>query len=536
MTNRARVKDLCVLTRTAYDRYRMGIRLIHDELEKQAYWRPDHLAMVFERQEYTYREFDERVNRTVRALDALGVEQGDRVLAHGYDHVDWHSLFYACSKLGATYCPVSKFQSPSNLEYIVGELDPAVVFYTGEPDIVERVGVVEDAAPDADCVSLDPRTEDPSFDDLVSDYVGGRPHDVPAQDPGQVHNIFWTSGTTGRPKGVLRDHQSSLHFADNLINDLPFREWNTRVTTNSMMLIDAYFHYGIPTVMAGGTNIMIREFSPAELYEKHEEYGVNSLHLGFTLARLVLEYLSENRLSLDLRYLSAVIPSSNIARSLWELTDELHHLYGTTEIGLPLVKRLEPPFDERPSLGKPGMGAQIRVVPQGETQIPTTPPEPGDVGELACRGETTMKQYMDPEIQSEKVQDGWIRPGDVVRVNENRDIVFLGRTDDRIRSGGVNVYPGDIENVLEEHPVVENAVVVGVDDAKWGERVCALAIVGGTETGDLVEALDSHCREHAEVADEMRPKDYEFVDTNEDVPMGSLGKPDRDRIAAKFFD
>jgi acyl-CoA synthetase (AMP-forming)/AMP-acid ligase II len=514
----------------------MGTRLIHDELEKQAHWRPDKLAMAFEGTEYTYRALDARVNRTVRALAELGVRTGDRVLAHGYDHVDWHTLFYACSKLGATYCPVSTFQSPDNLSYIAGELDPVLVCYTVNDDVRERVDVIDEAVADTRYVSLDPETDDPWLDDLVTGYDGSRPAGPDERDPDRIHNVFWTSGTTGRPKGVLRDHRSSLHFADNLINDLPFHEWNTRVTTNSMMLIDAYFHYGIPTVMAGGTNVMLREFSPEALYEAHETYDVNSLHLGFTLARLVLEHLSEHDRTLDLRYLSAVIPSANIARELWALTDQLHHLYGTTETGLPLVKRLEPPFDERPSLGKPGMGAQIRVVPQGEDGIPTAPLEPGTVGELACRGETTMTRYMDPEIQAEKVQNGWIRPGDVVRVTEQRDIVFLGRTDDRIRSGGVNVYPGDVENVLEEHAAVENAIVVGVDDETWGERVCALAITAEQDADDLADALDEHCREHDGVAREMRPKEYAFVASNGAVPMGSLGKPDRDRIAEEFFD
>lgn len=514
----------------------MGTRLIHDELEKQACWRPDKLAMVFEGSEYTYREFDERVNRTARALADVDIGPGDRVLAHGHDHVDWHALFYACSKCGATYCPVSTFQSRSNLAYIVGELDPDIVCYTGDEDVSQRVDLIVDEAPEARYVCLDPGTDDLCFDNLLAGYEGSQPAGPDERDPERIHSVFWTSGTTGRPKGVLRDHRSSLHFADNLINDLPFREWNTRVTTNSMMLIDAYFHYGIPTVMAGGTNIMLREFSPAALYEAHETYNVNALHLGFTLARLVLEFLSEHDRTLDLRYLSAVIPSANIARELWEVTDQLHHLYGTTEIGLPLVTRLEPPFDERPSLGKPGMGAQVRVVPEDEAEIPTAPPSPGDVGELACRGETTMTRYMDPAIQSGRVQNGWIRPGDVVRVNDSRDIVFLGRTDDRIRSGGVNVYPGDIENALEDHAAVENAVVVGVDDERWGERVCALAITAEGDVDTLADALDEHCREHDAVAQEMRPKEYAFVASNEAVPMGSLGKPDRERIADQFFD
>lgn len=514
----------------------MGTRLIHDELEKQAYWRPDSLAMAFEGTEYTYAEFDARVNRAARALRDRGVGSEDRVLAHGKDHVDWHTLFYACSKLGATYCPVSTFQSASNLRYIVGELDPVTVFFTNDGKVRDRIEIVREEAPDASYWSLDPAEDERTIDGLIEGYSPEQPPWRGDPTPDTIHNVFWTSGTTGRPKAVLRDHRASLHFSANLVNDLPFREWNRRITTNSMMLIDSYFHYGIPTLMAGGTNVMLRDFSPAALYDLYEKYDVNSLHLGFTLARLVLEYIDEHDLEMNLRYLSAVIPSSNMADNLWELTDELYHLYGTTELGLPLVKRHEPPFEGRPSLGKPGMGAQIRVVDPDTETVPTSPPEPGTTGELACRGETTMTRYMDPEIQAEKVDDGWIRPGDVVRVTEDRDVVFLGRTDDRIRSGGINVYPGDIENVLEAHEAVENAVVVGVADEKWGERVCALAVVGEVDTDALADALDEHCRAAEAIATEMRPKEYAFVRSNEEVPTGALGKPDTTGIAERFFE
>jgi long-chain acyl-CoA synthetase len=515
----------------------MGERLIHDELEKQSYWRPDALAMVYEGTEYTYAEFDRRVNRATRALADRGVGSDDRILAHGYDHVDWHTLFYACSKLGATYCPVSRFQSESNLRYIVDRLDPVVGFYTADTDIVDRVETVDEET-DARYWTLDSDADvdDPPFDALLDGYSSDRPAWVDDPSPDTVHNVFWTSGTTGRPKAVLRDHRSSLHFSDNLINDLPFREWNTRVTTNSMMLLDAYFHYGIPTLMAGGTNVMMREYAPEKLYALSETYGVNSLHLGFTISRLILEYLDSHDRTLDLRYLTAVVPSSNIARSLWQHTDELYHIYGTTEIGLPLAKRIEPPFDSRPSLGKPGMGAQIRVIPQEGDEIPSDPPEVGDTGELACRGETTMKRYMDPEMQAAKVENGWIRPGDVVRVNENRDLVFLGRADDRLRSGGVNVYPSNVEDVVEKHPAVENAIVVGVEDEKWGDRICALAIVGDDDTDGLAERLDDHCKQHEAIADEIRPKEYALVPSNERVPMGAQSKPDRDAIVETFFE
>ncbi len=519
----------------------MGRRLIHNELEKNAYWRPDQVAMVYEGTEHTYAAFDRRVNRTARALADLGLEPGDRLLAHGFDHVDWHTLFYACSKRGTTFCPVSRFQSHENLAYIVERLDPAVVCVTGDESIVdERLPTIREGAPDVPVLSLDRNVDAwaPSGADvqclegLLAEASAERPSGADDRSPDTVHSVFWTSGTTGRPKGVVRDHRASLHFADNLVNDLPFAASNRRLTTNPMMLIDAYFHYGLPTLMVGGTNVMIRSFSPSAVLEAVDAHDVDSMHLGFTLARRVLEAVAERGERLDLRYLSAVLPSANLARALDEQTDALYHLYGTTEIGLPLVTRVEPPFEGRPPLGKPGIGAEIRLVDGDE--VTSEPPEPGDVGELACRGETTMTRYLDADVHEARVDDGWIRPGDVFEIDGNRDLVYQGRTDDRIRSGGVNVHPGNVEAILEEHPQVENAVVVGVPDRTWGERVCAL-VVADTQPAALAEALEEYCLGSDGLADEVRPREYAVVASNEEIPAGGLGKPDRGAIVDRFF-
>lgn len=514
----------------------MGEGLIHDILEKQTYWRAEKLAVAFEGAEYTYQEFDRRVNRVANALLDNGIESGDRILVHGHNHADWYTLFFACSKLGVTYCPVSKFQSLNNLAYIVEELDPAYICYTGDDDIVnKRLPTIRENAGTATYLSVDPGTDDPSLETFAAGAKDAEP-DVTRPSPERLHNILWTSGTTGAPKAVARDHRSSLHFGDNLTNELPFDGNDVRVITNPMMLLDPYFHYGLPTFAVGGTIAIPRRFDADKLYSLIDSYEANALHLGFTLARVMVEYLDEQELDLNLDYLTGVVPSANVARSLLPLTDELYQVYGTSEIGLPLVKRLRPPFEGKPALGKPGISADVRVVPldaDDDFPIPEEPPQPGDTGLLICRGEVTMTRYLRDELQREHVHNGWISPGDVVTINEQRDVVFVGREDDRLRSGGVNVYPSVVENALEDHPAVENAVVVGVDDEKWGDRICAL-IVSSDAVG-LSERLDEHCREHPDLSAELRPKEYAFVASSNEIPTGAQEKEDREKIKQRFF-
>lgn len=151
--------------------------------------------MAFEGREYAYEEFDHRINRTANALVSRGIGPDERVLAHGFDHVDWHTLFYACSKVGATYCPVSTFQSPANLSYITDTFDPAIVAYTGDADIVEEwLPFVREDAPDARYVRLDGGTEDTSFEGWIDGFEPEPPAGTDDHDSDTIHNVFWRPG------------------------------------------------------------------------------------------------------------------------------------------------------------------------------------------------------------------------------------------------------------------------------------------------------------------------------------------------------
>lgn len=518
----------------------MGNHLIHHELLRQAHWRSDKTAIVFEGAEYSFEELDARVNRTAKALRDAGIEAGDRIVAHGHNHGDLHTLFFACSKLGAVYSTISTFQSRSNVEYICDTLDPGAVFYTADEDILTgTLPDVRTAAPDARYVSLDSTGagEDATLDALVSGYDATAPAWSDDHDPTDAHNIFWTSGTTGQPKAVVRDHKSAIHFNDHLYGVFPFDSENVRLTTNDMMFAAPYLQYGLPTVASGTTNVVLRTFDPESVYEAYREYGVNVMMLVFTQGTVLLEYLEENDLELTLRAVHGVIPSANRARELSSLTDELYQIFATTESGLVLVKQLEKPFNDPPLLGRPGRSADARLLPAGEIEIPTEPAQPGDSGELLLRGDTLMARYLSEENQRKYVTDGWFHTGDGMRVTESGELVFEGRIDDRIRSGGINIYPAEVEAVLVAHPDVADVIVVGVEDETWGQRVCALVVPrnGVTDIDALEADLDERCQESEGLTSEMRPKSYAFVDSQEEIPTGAVNKVDRGAVIKQFF-
>jgi len=146
-----------------------------------------------------------------------------------------------------------------------------------------------------------------------------------------------------------------------------------------------------------------------------------------------------------------------------------------------------------------------------------------------------MTRYLRDENQRENVHSGWVYPGDEIRINERGEIVFVGRVDHRLRSGGVNVYPDEVENVLTNHPAVEDAVVVGVDDEKWGDRICALVATSETDYDALESTLDAFCQDSPDLAPAIRPREYAFVASQDDIPTGALNKVDREAVVEQHF-
>jgi acyl-CoA synthetase (AMP-forming)/AMP-acid ligase II len=511
--------------------------LVHHELEKQARWRGDDLAFVFEDAQYTYAAFEHRVTRLAIALRDAGVGPGDRVLVHAHNHCDLYALFFACSKAGAVFCPVSKFQSPANLRYICDRLDPVLLFYTTEPEPFPTLAALrEHAGVPGVCLDPDPQGDDPTIETFLTDASGSPPDDS-ARSATEDHNVFWTSGTTGRPKAVVRDHRSSLGFAAPLLSTFPFERANRRLGTNDMTFAAPYLQYGLPTVMTGGLTVVLRRFDPATVCDRIETWDISAMLLVFSQASLLVEHVNDNDFDVTIDAVHAVLPSARAARSLSGIADELYHLYASTEIGLPLVTRVEAPFEGPPALGTPGVGVDLRLVPVGGD--PTDAPErytPGDQGEVYCRGVTTMTRYMDDSHQA-RVVEGWVPTGDVLRVTETGELAFVGRADNRIRSGGINVHPESLERTLTEHPDVEEAVIVGVPDEKWGERICALVVLADSagDTDALRASLDAFCRDHEDVADAMRPRSYAFVDSVEAVPTSAVGKVDRRAVVSRHF-
>lgn len=513
--------------------------LVHHEIERQAGNRPDQAAFIFEDIQYTYEVFNDRTKKVANALAEQGVDRNDVVLAHARNHVDLYTLFYACSRLGCVYTTISTHQSEENAEYILETIAPDILFYTGDEEITEgMLPRIRDHADELQAYSLDEDVTGPdsTLADLIAD-ADTKPvdRDVNSSD---WHNIFWTSGTTGRPKAAIRNHSDSLNFAKPLLETFPYESGRTRLLPRDLMYVAPYLQYGLPGSMKGETNVILRDFSADAIAEAIQEYDVYVTSIGFTLGNQVLDYMLEQEITERVDKTHTALQSRAMAERFKEhIFNEIYHIYATTEVGLPLIEPYDGGEADPPTLGHPSAGTSIRIVePNPDEKVaPTDTVEKGTPGELIVRGMTTMTRYLKDGTQAENVREGFVYTGDLVKELDDGQIQFIGRVDNRLRSGGVNVYPENIERVLENHPKVDVAIVVGVPDEKWGDRISALVIPeSGVSGEELFELLDDYCLSSAQISRQVRPKEYETANSIDDVPTGALGKYDRSAIVEMF--
>ena len=450
---------------------------IGETLEQTVSRHPDNDAIVYPHkdQRWTYDEFNERVNRLANAMSDLGIEKGDRVATVLYNGSEIALTVYACAKLGAVFTPLNFRLPAGEIEYIVNDAEAEMVVYESDTRTA-----VESARPELGSVDefvfIDEDVPDGArgFYDLLESGAP-EPPDV-VVDENDVYAFIYTSGTTGRPKGVVH------------------HEFEPRPALEAIERHDVTLLFAAPTAW----HALARTAAETEI-------DVSSLERGL--------------------YGAAPMPEEVLNMSMEHLCEDYVQAYGMTEIGPCGV--FQPPEDQLPKQGCAGLPApnhEVRVVDPGAA--PDEEVEQGDLGEIIIAGPCTMREYWNrPEAtaQSLREADGseWYYSGDIGYFDEDGYLYHVDRKDDMIISGGENIYPTAVEDVLFSHDGIEEAAVLGEPDETWGERVVAY-IVGGD---DLTAAeLDEFVRESDRLADFKRPRAYYFVDSVPKNPSGKVQK------------
>ena len=486
-------------------------------IERWADFAPGKLAIRFEGVDITYGHFRDRISSIARALhNEMGIGRGDRIAFLGFNSADFLALIFACGRLGAMLVPLNWRLAPPEHLYILQNCGASALLV--EPEFREGADTIRDDLPDCRLVGIGGSSD--GWDDFEAmigqasgaDRVGGVTYD-------DAVLIVYTSGTTGRPKGAVLT-QNALTF--NAVNSIAAHDMTSEdiVLTNLPM-----FHVGgmnihtTPALHAGASVILQRRFEPNAAVAAIKSERPTLMILVPALMQALVDHPEWE--SLDLTSLRSInTGSTTVPRPLLKAYLDrgvpVTQVYGLTETApIAIHQRVPDAFATAGSTGKPALHCEAKICDSGGVELPD-----GEKGEIVVRGPNVMIGYWnDPAATAEVLdEDGWFRTGDIGHKDEDGNYHVDDRTKDVIISGSENIYPAEVEFVLDECADLVEAAVVARADEKWGEVpvACVVRREGSEITRDEVLALYE-----GRLARYKHPHDVIFM---ESLPRNVMGK------------
>jgi acyl-CoA synthetase (AMP-forming)/AMP-acid ligase II len=498
---------------------------------------PNTVALKDRHRSFTYPETNLRVNRLAHSLLALGLQKGDKIAVLLENSIEIVEIFLAAAKTGLVIVPINFRLVAREVAYIVDNSD------------AKALVVHDEFAPTIDPIRDQLTAIPPQNYVVVGEACSGyRPYDrFIAQSPDtepdcEVHPedtwiLIYTSGTTGKPKGVVRTHES--HIAFYLINavDFGFNEHDYCMNVMPLCHINSTF-FTFTFLYIGGSVYVhpARSFRPEEILEIVEREKISFISLIPTHYNLILNAPEEAK-NRDVGSIRKLLCSSAPVRKSMKLAImdffpgvELYEAYGSTEAGIVTVLKPEYQMKKLGSIGFETLGTEfVKILGPEGSEVPV-----GEVGELYSRGPMLFSEYYKlPEKTAESFRNGWFSAGDMARRDEDGFFQIVDRKDNMIISGGENVYPSEVEEVVGGHECVFDCAVIGLPDDKWGEKVTAVIITKpGVDREKITdEDILSCCRQ--QLAGFKRPKEIIFIDEN-DMPRTPTGKILHRRLREKY--
>jgi fatty-acyl-CoA synthase len=470
----------------------------------------------------TYRDMNHRAAATARAwLYGLGLKQGDRLGILAGNRLEFLDAFFAAGKSGIILVPLGTRLTAAELAVIVSDCKLSALIYG-----VEHIETVRELAGQADVGRLVALDEEGAEDDLVWDEVlasiGDGEYVPPVCQPDDPYCLLYTSGTTGRPKGVITPHRMVGWNAYNTVAC-----WQLTEDDVSPIFTPLYHAGGLgafltPILLAGGTIVLHRDFDAAEVWRVIEEERCTVVLGVPTIWKMLADAPEFKTAELDhVRwFISGGAPMPRHLVGVYrERGVVMRQGYGLTEVGVNCFAMSdEEAWARAGSIGRPLMFTEAKVVDEGGQELP-----PDEVGELCFRGPHVSAGYWNnPEATAEALdKEGWFHTGDMARCDKDGFFYIAGRAKDMFISGGVNVYPAEIENVLLQHASLADAAVVGVPHGTWGE--VGVAFVVPAEGEEVTpEVLGSFVGDR--LARYKIPKEFRVVDELPRTPYGKVVK------------
>lgn len=496
---------------------------------------PDKEAVVFGGARLTYLKLNERINRLAWALKELGLAKGDRAATLSLNCHQYLEVYGATAKMGYVHVPLNFRLKGRELSYLMNNSGASLLLVGRQYE-----GMAKSILP-----GLKQVKHLISFDGTAPDFLN---YEVllesaePKEPPPSVGlddlaYIVYTSGTTGLPKGAMLTHGGQMVNTELMVREL-------KLTEADVVLVPLpLFHVGslsslLPNLYAGAKAIIMSSFDPVQVLKALQEEKVTNLHIMPTMIIDILNHpdlVKYDTSSLKtLMYAGGPMPLEYLKKALEAFGPVLMGFYGQTESGptTSYLKREEHRLTGPPevvkrlgSAGRPVPEAEVKVVDEEDGPLP-----PGQVGEIVIRGKSLMKGYwQNAEATAEAFKGGWLHTGDLAYTDEAGYLFIVDRKKDMIKSGGENIYPREVEEVIYTHPAVAEVAVIGVPHPRWGETVKAqIVLKSGKEASE--EEIIEHCKTF--LASYKKPTSVEFV---ESLPKNPAGKILKKEIREKYW-
>ena len=494
-----------------------------------------------QRRAWTYAQLDAEVNRHAHGLLALGIARGDVLAVFLYNTPAFVFTLLAAARIGAVFNPINYRLAPQELAFILQDGQArALVFEREVAEVVARTQALlaDEGAQLSHWIYADEGATDVTpagASARLSDLAAGRASDAPdvAVDERDPCILMYTSGTTGRPKGVLHSHRSKLAHNALMHQIMQFRREDVGLSVAPLNHTAELHTSFLPRLQVGATLVLQRRFDAAEAWRLVEAEQVSFFFAAPTMVAMLLHEPSlatRNTQSLRLvEYGGASMAPHLIREWTRQVGTGLVQVFGTTEMG-PCMSVLYPheQLSHAGSAGLPALSHDLIVA-----QIPAdgSPTDPGlrcalgEVGEILVRGPCMMAGYLQrPDANARALAHGWYHTGDMGHLDADGYLWIRDRMDYMINSGAENVYPREVEDALVEHPGVLEVAVVGEADERWGQVVVAHVVRKAQGQAADAAQLDAFLVQGDRLAAYKRPRRYHFVDSLPKTTSGKIQK------------
>jgi fatty-acyl-CoA synthase len=482
----------------------------------------------------TARQVRDEISRYIQALESKGLGKGSPVAVLALNRPEVLFNMGASMLLGCRTTPLHPMGSLDDHAYVLEDAGIETLVYdpgyfgARAAELAARVPGLKNL------LALGP-----SDDDRADDYIamaagfGPRPLTAPDVRPEDVPGLAYTGGTTGKPKGVMGSYRSGA-----TMTNIQLAEWEWPREPRFLMctpLSHAGAAFFVPVLLLGGSLVVVPYFEPGLVLKTIEEERITATMLVPTMLYMLMDhpdFATRDLSSLETVYYGAAAMSpTRLKEAIDRLGPIFFQYYGQAEgpMTICVLRKDEHDvenLDRLATCGRPVPWVHVRLLDDDLNEVPR-----GEPGEICVRGPLVMQGYWNkPEQTAEALAGGWLHTGDIAREDEAGFYTIVDRKKDMIVTGGFNVFPREVEDVISSHPAVANVAVIGVPDERWGEAVKAVVVLrpgaeaGADELVDLVKQAKGSIQ---------APKTVDFAD---EIPVSPLGKPDKKALRARYWD